>query len=530
MGVEINNLRIKDIKKRLKEIEKLESERDQQSKPKNDKNKEAEKTSNPPSDTEANEGEGKDDKSAKDEKSDNGEKTEKDEKAEKEDNSEKDDSDSDTESKSKTTKNNPVSDNESKPQSTKSKSVKFNNDDPHDSHSERSKHDSAKDDKSESNDSTTELDPIQTEKRKLEADLEKYSNYGYNETHNEIMNFLEVHDPQKYRLRAKGVRVIAFFMKGKYGQTRISQTQNNQYSQNSNDGDNLDSKLAKRKKVIDKEKLEKLRQYKVKSRNAAVPEMKMNTMSPTQMKGGKLQANLLKQNKTKIGLRAKEEKEGPKVTLEILQQMNLKEFNQNAQRYDDFKPKDIMNDGDMMDDDNSVFNYFSPKSNAKKAKIKKTTTNKFVVKKAVIKEPSLDKVNENDLENYYTDDAKTGGILKSRKSKAGNLTSRVSTKDSKQKNSINNSRRSNSKGRNTARSGKKSASRSKSKAKSKSKSKSKGPADNKSKILSQKEKMLKRAAQIDKQNKKNEAVAMNKVLKMHDQKVASSLKVLTKRK
>eukprot|EP00344_Euplotes_crassus_P000408 CAMPEP_0197015860 /NCGR_PEP_ID=MMETSP1380-20130617/75927_1 /TAXON_ID=5936 /ORGANISM="Euplotes crassus, Strain CT5" /LENGTH=57 /DNA_ID=CAMNT_0042442131 /DNA_START=30 /DNA_END=199 /DNA_ORIENTATION=- len=50
-------------------------------------------------------------------------------------------------------------------------------------------------------------------------------------------------------------------------------------------------------------------------------------------------------------------KKSEKVTLELLQKMNLKEFN--SKRDIDFKPKDVLTD-DEGDDDESVFNYFFP--------------------------------------------------------------------------------------------------------------------------------------------------------------------------
>ena len=332
------------------------------------------------------------------------------------------------------------------------------------------------------------------------------------------MEYLEVHDPQKYRLRARGIVKIPFFMKGKYGLSRNAIAKRNQISQSSTDGDHHSDKLARRKKIIDKEKLERIRQYKLKSRNKQGGVAQ--TMSPNDGKN-KLNNSLLKHNKTRIGLKQKEEKESHKVTLEILQQMNLKELNYKQRRYDDFKPKDIMTDEDMMEDDNSVFNYFSPKT-IKKAKVKKTTTNKFTAKRAVIKEPDVEKTDEDEEENYYTEgDKKTGD--KSRKSKVGNMTSRAGPMTSAIKGSSN-TRRNKIRGALTGRGNKKSMSRSKSKSK-----KSNKFSPNRKKGVGQKESMLKRAAQIDKINKNRESNKLNKVLKMHDKKMKSGLNVLRRK-
>jgi len=156
----------------------------------------------------------------------------------------------------------------------------------------------------------------------------------------------------------------------------------------------------------------------------------------------------------------------------------------------------------------------SLKINKSKNKVKKTTTNKFSIKKAVVKDP-LNKVDEEDANtNYYSEhDNKSKKI----KSKAGNLTSRginQSKGDS--------TRRSIQKVPLTGRKGNKSSGgRSKSKTKHSSVSKKKS---------SQKNKILSRAAQIDKQSKMKEKLTLNKVMKMHDAQMKKGMNVLRKKK
>lgn len=548
IGVAINQERIKGIKKRLAELTKIESERENKTvskpKPKEPATKKPEKDDSDKSDEDSEDEEEKksqgdkqdEKKPSKEEKEDD--KPEEspspdkipdkaDDKTSKK-SDESDEEDSGDETKSKVTKTNAKSQSESRRQSVRSKSVKFN---------KGQKDDESEDKEESASESEEETDPIKIEKKKLEKELDKYNNYGYNETHNEIMEYLEVHDPQKYRLRAKGVLVVPFFMKGKYGQARKVSSQHNHYSQTSTDErpdkQPSESKESKRKKIIEKEKLERIKQYKLKSRNQMVPKDKgaFNTLSPNAMKNKlNLNGNLLKQNKNKLGLKPKEEKSSQKVTLELLQHMNLKDFNQH--RYDEFKPRDILGEDENLDDDSSVFNYFFPEnSKAKKtAKMKKTTTttNKFSVRKAVIKDP-LSKVNEEEEgQHYYSEHEMKLGGKKSSKSKAGNLTSRVIVNSSVIKSSHNNdTRRSKERGALTGRKSNKSAANSKSK--SKAKNKQSGGMSPKRKA-SQKDKMLSRAAQIDKQRKMDEKNTLNRVLKMHDNQMKKGLNVLKKKK
>mmetsp|Transcript_25986 Transcript_25986/g.25824 ORF Transcript_25986/g.25824 Transcript_25986/m.25824 type:complete len:125 (-) Transcript_25986:317-691(-) len=124
--------------------------------------------------------------------------------------------------------------------------------------------------------------------------------------------------------------------------------------------------------------MERIKQFKLKSRNnMGSNEGAFNTLSPRALnKKLNPNTNLLKQNKTKMSLLPKPKK-SEKVTLELLQKMNLKEFN--SKRDIDFKPKDVLTD-DEGDDDESVFNYFFPDNKKAKLKVKKTTTNKFSIK------------------------------------------------------------------------------------------------------------------------------------------------------
>ncbi|CAI2373136.1 unnamed protein product [Moneuplotes crassus] len=530
IGVAMNDQRIKDIKKRLMNIEKIENE--QNSKPAETSKEKSGKNSD--SEDDASDEEKKTVKQTEESKETNKEETsgkasEKDEgtekpdgKTDKKDSDQDSDEDSDTESKSKITKTNPVTD--SKSLNTQSKNVEF---------AAKDGETSAKEDRSDSeSDSEEETNPLKIEKKKLQKELEKYENYGHKEAHDEIMNYLEIHNPEKYRLKAKGVLVVPFFMKGKYGKPTKSLSQQG-YSHTSTDGMSerkaLDPKLIKKKRIINKEKIERIKQYKLKSRNNMGSEGGiLNTLSPTSM-GKKLNpnANLLKQSKTKVSILPKA-KQSQKVTLESLQNMNLKEFNN--KRNDDFKPRDVLTDDDAGDDE-SVFNYFFPENKKPKGKGKKTTTNKFAVKKAIIKEP-IDQIDEEDVNaNYYTEQEKP--LSKKAKSKLGNITER-GLHNSKN----NETRRSLKKSALTARGSKKSTGKPKSsnktkppmRGKSKSKSKSKPKYGIPSRKSSQKTKILSRAAQYDKQNKLNEKATLNKMLKLHDAQMQKGYNVLKKKK
>lgn len=512
----MNQLRIRDIKKRLAEITKLEESMSPSADKPKEKPKSAEKDKKP---AEAKASDKDDDEEAKKTEKNNSD-DEKDEKDGKTTNKDKNESDSEDESNSKASKTENKSDTESKARSVVSKSVKFERGNKEDDVQSKSEHEQ---ENSKGEEQPAEMSPLVIEKNKLMKDLERYQNYGYVETHNEIMEYLEVHDPQKYRLRAKGVQVIPFFMKGKY--SLINGTSSKVLSSlSSNDGrsdrDDLESKRMYKEKIV-KGKLGKVAISKAKTRNAPMQkgDKIANTLSPTNMKN-KLNANLLQQNKTKVSLKPKEEKVGRKITLESLQHMNLKDFNSNG--YDEFRPKDIMNDNDILDDDSSVFDYFFPENKAKKvAKVKKTTSNKFVIKKAIIKDPKLMKIPEESIGYVNSDpDIKSKG-KKTGVSNAGNLTSRVVQKDSPRKESTRRSaKRSGMTGRKTSKSGTKSKSKSRAR-NSRSKSQKKG--------MDQKSKMLNRAAQIDKQRKMDEKTALSKVLKMHDNQMKKGLNVLKKK-
>ena len=353
----MNQERIRGIKKRLKELEKIEEEKESAKEEQTDK-KDDKDNSDKDSDNEA-EGEG--DKTEKEKTSDKDDKSEKSEKSNEDENdktskkdSEKGSEESDTESKSKITKTNQVSDSVSKSLATGSKNVKFTD------------KGSNKDDSDSGSDSEEETDPIKIEKKKLEKDLDKYENYGYKETHDEIMNHLEIHDHNKYRLKAKGVLVVPFFMKGKYGKPRKTTSQQQISSVSSNDGKSelkeKELKEMKKRKIYHKERMERIKQFKIKTRNQGGFDQgnQFNTMSPSGMSNKlNLNANLLNQNKTKIVLKP-QTKMTQKVTLESLHQMNLKDFNN--RRQDDFKPKDVIGSEFQADDDSSVFNYFFPEN------------------------------------------------------------------------------------------------------------------------------------------------------------------------
>jgi hypothetical protein len=391
------------------------------------------------------------------------------------------------------------------------------------------KHDNSS---SESDKEEEETDPVKIEKKKLITELEKYQNYGYNETHNEIMSYLEVDDPSKYKPRAKGVKHCPFFMIGKYGKSNRfeSQLQEAQHEKEEKEKEERELKELKdkeeetleikKRKLIVKKKLEQIRQQKVKSRNLGMPndgKGVYNTMSPELVKHKFSLKDLFNKNaQTKVP----EKRVTQKVTLDMLQHMNLKEYNIN--QTDEFKPREVLGDDGYLDDDGSVFNYFFPES--KKLKGKKTTTNKFNIKKARIKSPIIIK-EEDATTNYYSEkEKKLDPPKKVSKLNVGNSTSRASAKETKGSNST---RRSMNKGALTNRKSGKTLGLGKSKSKSKSKTQS--SSNMLRKQSSQKSKMLARAAQIDKQVKSKEKNTLNRVLKMHDNKLKNSMNVLKKK-
>jgi len=480
IGVAMNQERLYNIKKRLNELEKIE----QENQPKKDVGTKKNEV----------EGEGKSDAEGDDEDAKSKESDKKDD---------SDSGDSDDDSPTKKSKTNAQSDSESKIQASNTRSVKFDNDD-----------DDKSGDDSQS-ESEEETDPIKIERKKLQKDLEKYSNYGYNETHAEIMDFLQVHDHTKYRLRAKGVHVIPFFMKGKYPGQKSSSSKHS----NPNGSDirikkkDNQSKDLKRKMIYEKEKQERIKQYKKRTRNQPMQgdaKGVFNTMSPGRMQNN-INGNLLQQNKANVGIKPRDNP-SQRVTLEALQQMNLKDFNSN--KHNDFKVKDILAEDDNLDFESSAFNYFFPDSK-KKLKGKKSTSNKFNVKKAVVKDPMEHVQAEEEPNHYYSEHDKKS--MKKSAKKLGNLTSRIS-EPSQHKDSS--TRRGQVKAPLTHRKSNKSSGR------SKSMSKNKGLSRKKS---SQKSKMLTRAAQIDKKQKLGEKQSMNKVLKMHDNQIKKGMKVLSKR-
>jgi hypothetical protein len=375
IGHEINQERIRGIKKKLRDLEKAESvseiKKESSSKSvdtskQNEKDEEKILKKTNKSDAEGDDEKDEDKKSEKSQKSDNSEaKEQEDNNSEKEEKSEKSgNEESDEESKSKATKTNL----KSETRESKTRSVKFGEESDKSGDSEE--------------ESEEETDPIKIEKNNLNKDLKKYLEYTEEQTHNEIMDFLEVHDHQKYRLRAKGVHVIPFFMKGKYSQQRkassqqgISQGSEIRISKNSSN-----VKEIKKKMIYEKEKLERIKQFKLKTRNQQIDKSQkgvFNTMSPSQMDNKLLNANLLQQTKTKVGVKLKEERPNQRVTLEGLQQMHLKDLTQ--RRFDDLRLKDIVAEDDNLEFESSAFEYFFP-DNKKKGKGKKTTANKFNIK------------------------------------------------------------------------------------------------------------------------------------------------------
>lgn len=55
--------------------------------------------------------------------------------------------------------------------------------------------------------------PIFIEKERLEMELQKYTSKTVEDCHDDIMNIIECHDPQKFRRKVKGVLVVPFDMK-----------------------------------------------------------------------------------------------------------------------------------------------------------------------------------------------------------------------------------------------------------------------------------------------------------------------------
>jgi len=58
--------------------------------------------------------------------------------------------------------------------------------------------------------------PIFIEKQRLDLELEKYTAKTTDDCHEDIMDVLECHDPQKFRKKARGVLVVPFAMKDFY--------------------------------------------------------------------------------------------------------------------------------------------------------------------------------------------------------------------------------------------------------------------------------------------------------------------------
>jgi len=81
------------------------------------------------------------------------------------------------------------------------KSVRFN---------DGEEHDPAKDEKPKN------TNPLFLQIEALEQELEMLKTKPYENVYEELMLYLEVHDPQKFRRKAKGVQVVPFAMKDFY--------------------------------------------------------------------------------------------------------------------------------------------------------------------------------------------------------------------------------------------------------------------------------------------------------------------------
>lgn len=258
------------------------------------------------------------------------------------------------------------------------------------------------------------VNPIFIEKERLERELQKYEAKTVEDCHDDIMNLLEVHDPQKFRKKAKGVLEVPFAIKKLKVYPKLSLKPDYVYSQDfyykiSNDfevGHKKKSKLSaaqikakveemkmrrehekwvrekqaeKARKQMDdaqEKKLERQRQQKINTaskqrkiyvdgqsvldENASSYTESQYQKSPT--KDDNKNSYRLRKNKAK-GL-PPEEGKNTKVTLELLQKIHYQDIEQSMK--DDFKPEMVTDEENEEDD--SVFNYFFPGNKNKKPK------------------------------------------------------------------------------------------------------------------------------------------------------------------
>lgn len=217
------------------------------------------------------------------------------------------------------------------------------------------------------------------------------------------MNILEVHDPQKFRKKAKGVLVVPFAMKDFYYRiskdevAKMKKTTKLSAAQIKNKVEDMKIRREQerymrerqveiaKKKLIDEQnrKLERLRKQKLntanRQRKVYVDGQSMiddgqssiadggkgqsikQDESPKPQKGSyRIRKNLAK------GLPVEEGK-NTKVTMELLQKLHYKDIEQS--KPDDFKPENYITDPDD-DEDDSVFEYFFPGNKKKKPKKK----------------------------------------------------------------------------------------------------------------------------------------------------------------
>lgn len=253
------------------------------------------------------------------------------------------------------------------------------------------------------------VNPLHAEKERLEIELEKYESKTVEDCHEDIMNILECHDPQKFRKKAKGVQNIPFAMKDFY--YRISKDDLEKQKKKSkltaaqikarlgemkkrreqekfiNDYD-VEYSRDKRGKVIVKNRVDFGTESKKRlgiSKGDAVSR-KEDYEVPSEMIGDGVstvhggnhgygvkrqeesqqikQSYRVRKNISK-GLPPDEGK-NTKVTLELLQKLHYKDINQS--KPDDFKPEKYVTDGDDEADEDSVFDYFFPGNKKKKPK------------------------------------------------------------------------------------------------------------------------------------------------------------------
>lgn len=242
------------------------------------------------------------------------------------------------------------------------------------------------------------LDPVAIEKNRLESELEKFTSKSVEVCHEDIMNYLECHDPQKFRKRAKGVQNVPFAMKDFYYRiskgeepkgkrtTKLSAAQIRQ---------KVEAMKKRREEVKKKNQVEreaiKAKQKMLEERrknNPRIAKMRLNNAMKkgnldddgiSEMGGGmydqtpnQKQSYRVRKNKEK-GL-PEDEGLNTKVTLDLLQKLHYKDIQQSMP--DDFKPEKYVTEPDDDDEDESVFDYFFPGNKKKKPK-KNTKGNNY---------------------------------------------------------------------------------------------------------------------------------------------------------